>query len=846
MPPNNLNPQAKKYWKLSSITLAILAPFSVHSALAADENHTSTTGNQTVSVDNRTINDDYYSFQTYGNIDMSVSDTSVNLGSSPGQQVFVVDAGIGGIDFTANNLNTSGGTTKLVGDKDITATIDNSHLGSYGSSSSDALWIKSDAGSIDTQISNSELDGRLDVDAYKDASVAIEGSQITKGIRAVSNDQTTLSISNSSVTGTNSDSLRPPLIHVEGDKGVSVSIDNSTIGLTDDSPAATGPDVEVISASGGTSSVSVNHSSVQNGISTYSKGADSTISVNDSQIGTEETAGNAPYTLVAQSARGVPGQGNATVALDSSTVYGDVSAQSWGDAQANVNITNDSTLNGNVNVIGGDMTVNIDNSTLNGDITTRGYTSSDGSTNTTVNVSNTTWGGDITSVDNEGDLTVNVNSGAIVGGQSLDDPMSVTGYDSVNFNINYLDPSLVNTGKESYFYFNTDESVLVNSSLATGTLAPIRSGAYIMDDIVYDAENVSDQAGSADTGSTWDVTFHTDKPVPPDPDPTPDPAPTPDPDPTPPQPDSDNVASDLQAAKAGLLASEDMIHRIANGITHQLDMQTGADTGSHLWLQGIYASGDRTAGETDYNNDISGFQIGGDYAIALNNNSVIHTGAALGYLHNDLDLNNGHGYNDIDGTYYSLYAHWNQLLSDTKRWGWFADLVATYGDMSYGSYGKDGRLSAGASYDGDSALIQARLGAKVLLPQQFWLQPYVTLGYDNIHTEHFSDGYSDVGTGRLDGVFVGVGTKAGTEITAGHAKLRPYVELSWVGQFGSETKFGTSDYHFAGQNLDGGNAGVGMDVDINDHWSANASVNSEFGHDIDHEVNTYLSVKYKF
>ncbi|MGG7779866.1 autotransporter outer membrane beta-barrel domain-containing protein [Klebsiella aerogenes] len=835
---------------LSSITLAILAPFSVHSVVAAEENHTNTTGNQTVSIDNQIINNDYYSFKTYGNIDMSVSNTSVNLGTSPGQQAFVADAGTGGIDFTAKNLNVLGGMTKLIGDNDITATIENSHLGSYSSSTSDALWIKSDNGSINAQISNSELDGRLDVDAYKDASVSIEDSQITKGVRTVSNGQTALSISNSSITATNSDSLRPPLIHVEGDKGVSVIIDNSNIGLTDNSPTATGPDVEVISASGGISTVSVNHSSIQNGISTYSKGADSAISVSDSQIGTEATAGNTPYALVAQSARGIVGQGNASVTLDNSTVYGDISAQSWGDAQASVNVTNDSTVNGNVNVIGGDMTVNIDNSTLNGDITTRGYTSSDGSTNTTVNVSNTAWGGDITSADNEGALTVNVNSGAIVGGQSLDNPMSVTGYDSVNFNINYLDPSLVNTGKESYFYFDADESVLVNSSLATGTLAPIRSGAYIMDDIVYEAENVSDQAGTAETGSTWDVTFHTDKPVPPDPDPAPEPEPGPDPDPTPdpppPQPDNDSVASDLQVAKAGLLASEDMIHRIANGITHQLDMQTGADTGSHLWLQGIYASGNRTAGATDYNNDISGFQIGGDYAIALGNISVIHTGAALGYLHNDLDLNNGHGYNDIDGTYYSLYAHWNQLLSGTKRWGWFADLVATYGDMSYGSYGKDGRLSAGADYKGDSALIQARLGAKVLLPQQFWLQPYVTLGYDNIHTEHFNDGYSEVGTGRLDGGFVGIGTKAGTEISAGHTKLRPYVQLSWVGQFGSETKFGTSDYHFAGQNLDGGNAGAGMDVDISEHWSASASVNSEFGHDIKHEVNSYINLKYKF
>lgn len=127
------------------------------------------------------------------------------------------------------------------------------------------------------------------------------------------------------------------------------------------------------------------------------------------------------------------------------------------------------------------------------------------------------------------------------------------------------------------------------------------------------------------------MTSHTDKPVLPDPEPTPDP---------PPKPDSDLMASDLQAENAGLQASEDMIHSIANSVTHQSDMQTGADTSNYLWLQGIYAGGERTASATDYNNEL-------------------RTDAALAYIQNELDLNNGYSYNDIEGTYYSLYACWN-------------------------------------------------------------------------------------------------------------------------------------------------------------------------------------------
>ncbi|VDZ80681.1 autotransporter [Salmonella bongori] len=72
-----------------------------------------------------------------------------------------------------------------------------------------------------------------------------------------------------------------------------------------------------------------------------------------------------------------------------------------------------------------------------------------------------------------------------------------------------------------------------------------------------------------------------------------------------------------------------MIHRIADGITHQLD-SAKTDRNSHLWLQGIYASGDRTAGITQYSNDISGFQIGSDIARQIRGDNVIGVGLALG------------------------------------------------------------------------------------------------------------------------------------------------------------------------------------------------------------------------
>ena len=117
------------------------------------------------------------------------------------------------------------------------------------------------------------------------------------------------------------------------------------------------------------------------------------------------------------------------------------------------------------------------------------------------------------------------------------------------------------------------------------------------------------------------------------------------------------------------------------------------------------------------------------------------------------------------------------------------------------------------------------------------------MGYDNIHTDGYSDGYSDVSNGKQDGGFAGAGMKAGVNYSLNSVELRPYVELAYIGQFDTETNFHTDDYHFTGQNLNGGNAGVGMEAKFSEQWSTSASVNTEFGHDIDKEVNAYLSVR---
>lgn len=63
-----------------------------------------------------------------------------------------------------------------------------------------------------------------------------------------------------------------------------------------------------------------------------------------------------------------------------------------------------------------------------------------------------------------------------------------------------------------------------------------------------------------------------------------------------------------------------------------LSDSTKTDRNTHLWLQRIYVIGDRTAGATQYSNDIFDFQIGSDTARQICGDNVIGVGLALGYL----------------------------------------------------------------------------------------------------------------------------------------------------------------------------------------------------------------------
>jgi outer membrane autotransporter protein len=744
----------------------------------------------------------------------------------------VVVSGKTDTTFVANNTVLTG-TTNVKGQGNVTVDLSGSQL--VGVDTVPALDISDNGTTGSTRVTiadNTQITGDVDVTTKSDTTLSNNDS-ILNGALCLnddgnSTDSTTVNITNASIM---TDSTAAA-INIQGTGTTDVTITGTTISQTNTELVRDSVDV----FSDASASLNIGDSSLQYGAYDRAINGDATVRITNSSIGEnadEDATYNNNYMVTAQiDPAAVKGEYTASADIENSIINGNVAVQAQNGGTSIVTLSQGTKVSGYVYAIGSNNTINISSATLNGNIYTGEYNDSDSDiVNSTINLTDTTYRGEIKSENGDvvtDNLTININDGAEIGGRSEDAAQKIVGYDSVNVNLNYLNSDDINRvtaapadittlDHTAYFYISNNEAVQVDDGVTNqGTLAPVRSGSYILDDVTY----ATQQTRSDADGSTYAVAFYTENS---------DPVP------------SDDVVSDILAAQAGLVASDDMIHRIADDIIGHLDTRT---PGSNLWVSGIYAGSDRDAGQTQYSNDISGAQIGGYLNTGMVNGDTLTVGIANGYLHNALDLRNREGHNTIDGTYYSLYGRWEQPA--TRLYRWFADTVLTYGDMSYSASGTDADIHAGGDYDGRTWLAQGRAGITTQAGR-FDVQPYATLGYINVQTDGYNDGYSDIGEGKQTNGFVGGGVRVATYFSAKHIRnIQPYLTVGYNTQFGGSTELKTNDYSFSGENLDGGDAGVGVTMKFNAHWMVDARIETAFGHAIDNAVEGNMLLSYRF
>lgn len=789
-------------------------------------NESNSDGSITVNTDDANFSD-RAGFSTEGkNNNINITATDSTFGASiPSQGSFNLTASEGTVSLNADNITTTS-SVLINGNAGNDISIKNSTLGSDGSRS---LYVYQQSnsnekmGNSDIDVSNSTLSDTLLLQTRGDTILSVEDNSTLNGVRNINSgleSDTQAHFENSIAHGD---------INIQATYGNAfVSLDNMTLDQqeTDDQS-------QLQVTSGGIAQVQVLNSAIAGGVyvasypRTDGEAGEASLTIENSQIEQYSPTSSAVKVVA-------DGDTNTSAAIDikSSKVTGDVVAESEA-ADQNATITLDNTdVSGNIKIRADDMVLNLNNNAaFSGQLDVSDYYTDDEepgtTTNTTVNVNNDAMSNNITNsrggdgADNT--LTINVNQGAIIGGNSVENAMQLTGFDDVNVNINYVDPALINSGVDKYFYID-DSTVQVNGVIDDhGTLSAIRDGAYVYNKVQYHVTDDTAQQSVQLPGDTYAVSFTTD--------------------------DTPQVASDIQAAKAGLLASDDMLHRIVSGIGRQLDMRAqSTDDQSHVWTQALYGSDDRDAGKTQYSNNISGGQIGADVPIKLRNGDILSVGGAYAHAYNNLKLRDGSGHNHINGDYYSAYLRLNAAKMPQSGIRWFIDNDFTWASMRYNASESEGDLSGGGHYSGSGFLWQTRVGA-VATPanSHIWLQPYLSLGYSQIRTDSFNDGYTDIDNGKENGFYTGVGTRIGTSLsTSNGIVFEPYIDANYTAQLDNNVDFSADEYNFDGENKHIGQIGIGNSMAITPKLIVNASFNTIIGQDVEHGINSDLSVLYTF
>lgn len=322
------------------------------------------------------------------------------------------------------------------------------------------------------------------------------------------------------------------------------------------------------------------------------------------------------------------------------------------------------------------------------------------------------------------------------------------------------------------------------------------------------------------------------------------------------------LASDVQGMIAGLDAAKQAGRMITDDLANRLNqvhlqnlLGHGVD-GAQVWGDFLYQNGDYSD-DVDYKDVTQGVQGGVDWTSHLSNGDSLTGGIALGWTRSrDRSTNGGsNNFNDsVYGNYYSVYGGWQQSLHD-NLWGMFVDGSFSYGDMRYTTSANNvtnsttGMTQAlNGSSDGNLYTTQARAGVNVLLPGETVLQPYATLGWDKAQEDGFSDQQISFGDSQVSEWNTGVGMRVTTKLADlnKNVELYPWVDARYQTEFSDNTDIKAADYHNTnGHNATMGIFGAGINTTIGKDFSLNTGVYFGTG-DVDNDASVQAGMSYYF
>ncbi|WP_065358369.1 autotransporter domain-containing protein [Kluyvera georgiana] len=531
------------------------------------------------------------------------------------------------------------------------------------------------------------------------------------------------------------------------------------------------------------------------------------------------------------------GNADSTIYVDNSTVNGDINTGAGNDT---ITLANNSQVNGNINGgTKGTDTLNLDeSSTINGEISN-------------INTVNTAGNNDITTDKVDNDTTWNIDNGSTLTADTTGNDVQVNMSTDSQAELGNVDASagdtlvVTSTALSTANQQNVEVATFTTASgtptdAVTATFAngsqqvESRSGAYNYEDTLTEQQVAA--AGLQDTtGTAYNVLFSSSR---------------------------GELASDVQGMIAGLDAAKQAGRMITDDLANRLNqvhLQNlfghGVD-GAQVWGDFLYQNGDYSD-DVDYKDITQGVQGGVDWTSHLNNGDSLTGGIALGWTRSrDRSTNGGsNNFNDsVYGNYYSVYGGWQQSLHD-NLWGMFVDGSFSYGDMRYSTSANNvsnattGMTQAlDGSSDGNLYTTQARAGVNIVLPGETVLQPYATLGWDKAQEDGFSDQAITFGDSQVSEWNTGIGMRVTTKLADlnKNVELYPWLDARYQTEFSDNTDIKAADYH----NTDGHNAtmgifGAGINTTIGKDFSLNTGVYFGTG-DVDNDASVQAGVSYHF
>lgn len=263
-----------------------------------------------------------------------------------------------------------------------------------------------------------------------------------------------------------------------------------------------------------------------------------------------------------------------------------------------------------------------------------------------------------------------------------------------------------------------------------------------------------------------------------------------------------------------------------------------------VWTRATGSKTNVATGNTHFDLEQIGTEVGIDKQIAVNKDGVAFVGGFASYGKADVKHDRG-GTSNIDSYsfgVYGTYFHDSGLYLDgTLKYNRFANDLSAHSTNGQSITGDYNQNAWGGAVEG---------GFNTRLKHNTWVEPFVRLSYVQTQAKTLNlnnDMKADIGAQKSLASEVGI--HLGKDFTvANNSTLSPYIKAAWSHEFMDNNNVWVNDTNKFETNFSGDVAklGLGLNAQINKTFSAFSEMNYVKGSKVETPIHANLGVRYNF